>query len=668
MVKKIYYLHFVLTLLTFLDTQAQWINSTNFKGWPITCFASIETNLLAGTNGSGLLLSTDNGMNWNQVSNGLNDTYFTCFTQSGSNLYLGSPASNNGVYLSVNNGNSWVSLHNGLPSPVWIFSLVSNGSTIFAGSSDRIYRSTNNGTQWISTNLIKRTESLAILGSNIFAGTESGIYMSSDNGVTWINRGLSGSYIRSLVTTESDIFAGTDAGVFHSIDNGVSWNSFNIGLTSKTIRTLIINGPYIIAGTNGGGIFISTINGTYWTPFNSGLAGGYSDILSLYVLNQNIFAGVDIQNGLYTRSLSDIAQMNCQLIITVNPALSGTINGMGSYLFGTQVTVSASASLGYGFLNWSENGNIISTNSNFTFIVNGSRTLIANFLNLPISPTCQAATSINQTSFYANWDSVSTATGYKLDIAIDTNFNNILSSYNNKDIGNITSYLVTGLMPATTFYYRVRASNAVGTSPSSNVISVTTLPNAPVAPTALAATNKTQTGFIANWSSSTGATGYYIDIAIDPNFSNKLINFNNQDVSNVTFFQVTGLTTNMTYYYRVRAYNNGGVSSNSNIITTSLTTGLEDISILPTSFNLYQNYPNPFNPTTTINYSVPKNCFVTIKIYDVLGLEIKTLVNSEKSIGIYSIEFNSEGISSGIYFCRMQAGDFIDTKKLILLK
>jgi hypothetical protein len=88
----------------------------------------------------------------------------------------------------------------------------------------------------------------------------------------------------------------------------------------------------------------------------------------------------------------------------------------------------------------------------------------------------------------------------------------------------------------------------------------------------------------------------------------------------------------------------------------------------PTNFILYQNYPNPFNPTTTIKYSVPKQSYVTIKIFDALGREVTTLLNEEKSVGNYSIEFNASSFPSGIYFYRMQAENFMETKKLILLK
>lgn len=86
------------------------------------------------------------------------------------------------------------------------------------------------------------------------------------------------------------------------------------------------------------------------------------------------------------------------------------------------------------------------------------------------------------------------------------------------------------------------------------------------------------------------------------------------------------------------------------------------------NYKLYQNFPNPFNPSTTISYQVPKKSFVTLKIYDPLGREITTLVNKEQINGVYSIKFDGIGLPSGIYFCRIQSGNFTDTRKIVLLK
>jgi len=92
------------------------------------------------------------------------------------------------------------------------------------------------------------------------------------------------------------------------------------------------------------------------------------------------------------------------------------------------------------------------------------------------------------------------------------------------------------------------------------------------------------------------------------------------------------------------------------------------ITDIPYNYFLGQNYPNPFNPTTVINYSLPKSGFVTIKVYDVLGKVVTTLVNENKPVGNYKVEFNANKLTSGIYFYRMEAGNFIESKKLLLLK
>ena len=88
----------------------------------------------------------------------------------------------------------------------------------------------------------------------------------------------------------------------------------------------------------------------------------------------------------------------------------------------------------------------------------------------------------------------------------------------------------------------------------------------------------------------------------------------------------------------------------------------------PNKYSLYQNYPNPFNPTTSINFSVPKSGLVKIKVYDLLGREVATLVNENKPAGNYHMQFNASKLVSGVYFYRMESGSYTQTKKLLLLK
>jgi len=89
---------------------------------------------------------------------------------------------------------------------------------------------------------------------------------------------------------------------------------------------------------------------------------------------------------------------------------------------------------------------------------------------------------------------------------------------------------------------------------------------------------------------------------------------------------------------------------------------------IPKEYDLAQNYPNPFNPVTKINYAIPKSGFVTLKIYDITGREIKTLVNELKQPGYYTIDFNGSELSSGVYFCRIVSGSFVSVKRMILIK
>ncbi|HCY76711.1 MAG TPA: hypothetical protein DHV28_12395 [Ignavibacteriales bacterium] len=102
----------------------------------------------------------------------------------------------------------------------------------------------------------------------------------------------------------------------------------------------------------------------------------------------------------------------------------------------------------------------------------------------------------------------------------------------------------------------------------------------------------------------------------------------------------------------------------------------EDPQQIVNGFELLQNYPNPFNPSTVINYQITKSSKVTLKVYDIIGNEIKTLVNNQQPAGKYSVEFNASNLPSGVYLYRLEAGDpstgsgqgFVQTRKMTLIK
>ncbi|NWG29313.1 MAG: T9SS type A sorting domain-containing protein [Ignavibacteriaceae bacterium] len=128
--------------------------------------------------------------------------------------------------------------------------------------------------------------------------------------------------------------------------------------------------------------------------------------------------------------------------------------------------------------------------------------------------------------------------------------------------------------------------------------------------------------------------------------------------------------------YRVKAVDNTAkVSVPSDSVMKMVLGGAPDkISVdppsseMPTEYSLMQNYPNPFNPVTTISYLLPKNGLVTLKVFDILGTEVTSLVNETQEAGSYSVTFNASQLPSGIYFYTLTSNNFMSTKKLILLK
>src|SRR6185369_4029829 len=169
-----------------------------------------------------------------------------------------------------------------------------------------------------------------------------------------------------------------------------------------------------------------------------------------------------------------------------------------------------------------------------------------------------AATSVTQIGFVANWNAISGAVNYYIDVATDAGFSSFVSGCNNLSVAS-NSVSVMGLSSGVTYYYQVRSSNATGSSPSSNEISQITIPANPVSQAASAIG---QTSFTANWLLATGASGYFLDVATDGAFSSVLGGYNNLSVA-ATSLVVNGLTGGTTYYYRVRATDGGGTSGNS---------------------------------------------------------------------------------------------------------
>ena len=111
-----------------------------------------------------------------------------------------------------------------------------------------------------------------------------------------------------------------------------------------------------------------------------------------------------------------------------------------------------------------------------------------------------------------------------------------------------------------------------------------------------------------------------------------------------------------------------GAAFNIYLAITNVLENEDQNDVVVERFQLKQNYPNPFNPSTTIKYEIPSESFVTLKVYDVLGKEVATLINEEKPAGSYEVDFDASRFVSGVYLYKLQVGSFVETKKMILMK
>ncbi len=232
-----------------------------------------------------------------------------------------------------------------------------------------------------------------------------------------------------------------------------------------------------------------------------------------------------------------------------------------------------------------------------------------------------------------------------------------------------TSFLDTVYEDGQVLYYRLSAVDSEGNvSDFSDVISIDLSPPSP--PTGLSV--EFDGGILLSWNANSESDflHYILDKAADSLFQT-------DQYSSITTTETSYLDTvyedGATIYYRLSAVDTDGFESEfSELVFIHVVLGIDD-KLIPEVFALHQNYPNPFNPTTQIKYDLPEDALVNITIYDIMGHSIKSLVNSNQTAGYRSIRWDGknnlgEGVSAGMYIYMIQAGEFRQTKKMVLLK
>lgn len=281
------------------------------------------------------------------------------------------------------------------------------------------------------------------------------------------------------------------------------------------------------------------------------------------------------------------------------------------------------------------------------------------FISLPNAPQLVSAFPIPRRADYVSftWRKVKDVDQYLIQLSKEQSFASVYRSATTSD----TVGTLNGTSEGETYYWRVQANNVAGSGPWSEVSTVTVI----LAPTDLKLETSAVNEITLSWRDNSRVEDGYI-IERKPGQQTSFAVIDTWEGSGNEYVDKE-LEINQSYTYRVKAYKDSGSSDYSNEAALILTSVKEEAE-LPTEYSISQNHPNPFNPATTITFAVPRRSIVRIKIFDVVGKEVLTVVDKEFEPGIFKQNFNAEGLTSGIYFYRMESDGFSQTRKLMFLR
>jgi photosystem II stability/assembly factor-like uncharacterized protein len=721
----------LITFLTFLlvvNVNAQW-TQINGPTLTINAFAKSGNTLLAASDGNGIHASTNDGLTWESI-NGiqpgqvLQDKRIISLFEDNGKLYAGEYQ--NGLYYSTNKGKSWAKY----ASPVNNYGInaIVRVDTVLIAGGQYVFRSTNGGSSWVTaiTGLPSNFGQVVAMGANsttVFAAVNngSGIYRSTNYGASWsaANNGINiNSICAGFARYAETIYVLLSNGsIYRTNNNGVQWDSIG---TRTYANCIAVNADTIYVGLNNNYIDRSTDGGITWTR----LSGGAQNPKTIFLDNGKVFVGgtaaqfagnggifLSTNGGAsWTRTTTLIlnGSINSFLAIGEKLLLSASVSGWDTIIRGvwssmdkgytwkknTTVTISGGTPITLSKMQLIENkifasGINVSGYGSGVFISSDTgNTWQQSISGLPTNP------SIEQIVRYADTIFVLSGKIYR-----STNFGSswVLWNGNLPSSGSVVSLLLKGdtLFAARGSDYNIYRSVDGGR----NWQTITTnLPTSTGSTPQKLYTHNNRLYAIAGlgriyWSEDSGSTWTEsTGITFTGNKNAKELLFYDNNIFVITQSEGLYISTNngqtwsqmnqgigesfpslsnplisWGYFY----VSSGGKIMRRQLSEFGIITNVqnEGSSTLPSDFVLNQNYPNPFNPSTKITWQSPVSGYTTLKVYDVLGREVATLVNEYLNAGSYEVEFNAFGLSSGVYLCRLiNNSGYSKTIKMLLSK
>jgi hypothetical protein len=455
------------------NSQSQWVQTNTPPGGSVWAMETIGNNLFAGTASGGVYFSNDDGASWIQRNGAFPSMQVFSLVVSGTDIYAGTGGSfGAGVYKSSDNGLNWTNV---TPSTMNTFnavrSLAVNGTNIFAGTDGGIFMSLLSGissSSWSSFNTgltNQNIRSLKIKGITIYAGTYgNGVWISPTNSPNWSltssTMPVNSDYIQALDVSGTSIYAGNISGLpvlYNSSDNGITWIQSNTSIfNDKPVYAINSSANNVYVGTEGEGIFLSTDNGLTWSSYNQGFQDNFGNwfcnqinVRSIIFSGSNIFTGTDC--GVWKRAVNP-----CSEVETITGTLSACIGST------TQLTGSPTA---HATTPWTSSNTAVATidiNGLVTGVAAGTTTITFMSTN---GCTITATVTINASPTITASGATTFCQGGSVDLTSSSTTGNTWSN------GATTQSITV----TTSGNYSVSVSNG-SCSLTSNIISVNTSP------------------------------------------------------------------------------------------------------------------------------------------------------------------------------------------------